>query len=110
MELINELKIGNLVSINDQVVVMDVKMFHAVIHGFKGYNPKPIRLDFSYLHELKFKIPYQIIFMTGDRFGGGEYFFWSWDVDRRHPITFVHELQNWYFLLSKGQELEIKTE
>ncbi len=106
---IAELRIGNKVLINGKVITMDSRIFHAVIHGFEGYEPEPIKLEWHHLHNALFKIPYQIN-LTGPvhKYGGGLYFFWSWDTEENHPITYLHELQNWYYLLSKGQELETK--
>ena len=46
---VSELRIGNFVLMSGTIVHMDVKLFHAVIHGFNGYNPEPIPLTEKWL-------------------------------------------------------------
>lgn len=103
---INELRIGNIVLINGKEIIMDSKMFHAVIHGFPGYEPEPILITSDILIKFGF-----------EKWGGG----WMkkypiWINENRTQLQFdgierdlihckcVHQLQNLYFTLT-GEEL-----
>jgi hypothetical protein len=109
---VTELRIGNFVEINNKIIIMDTRIFHAVIHGFEGYEPKPIpiteywilkfgfnksnRLD---LGELK---PCYVIFSLAVMIRHSSFFI-DW-IGGNTEIKYVHQLQNLYFALT-GEEL-----
>lgn len=74
------------------------------LEWFKN-NVIPIELKMHHFCNLDIKVPYQISLV--ERSGIPSYFFWSWDTGLQHPIKYVHELQNWYHLLSNGKELRV---
>ena len=108
----NELRIGNLVLINNKVIELDSRMFHAIIHGFEGYDPEPIPLTEEWL--LRFGFHYTndewiVLFWVNGRViftieHTGKIFI---EAKTRVHIKYVHQLQNLYFALS-GSELVLK--
>ncbi|GAF83809.1 unnamed protein product, partial [marine sediment metagenome] len=114
----DELKRGNYVLANGKVekitcVSEEYPFLDTIEYGVGAIDWKdiePIYFEFHHIYNVQFRIPHSVSLVSCERFGGGSYFFWSWDTELRHPITYVHELQNWYFLLSKGQQVELNFE
>jgi hypothetical protein len=121
----SELRIGNKVMMNSKVITMDVRMFHAVIHGFEGYEPEPIPLTPEWLKRFGFdqessgsskegRWQSYGIEETTDKFGlqyilDTEKFEFYYDVgsfQQELEIMYVHQLQNLYFTLTL-QELTL---
>jgi hypothetical protein len=50
-----ELRIGNFVEMNNKIIVMDTRIFHAVIHGFEGYEPNPVKITKDQLLKFGFE-------------------------------------------------------
>ena len=122
-DITTELRIGNWVTfdgtplgvdVSDSPVKMDSKMFHAVIHGFKGYDPFGIPLTEEWLVKFGFK---EICLAMNSRWFELEnikiYNHREYD-DNEDLIYFdntfiqcVHDLQNLYFALTR-EELTLK--
>jgi hypothetical protein len=94
---------------------MDVKMFHAVIHGFEGYEPEPIPLTPEILEKCGFVIieqgrlcvwfeDFELCQLNSDKNKLGLY--WC-EHYTGVSIEYLHQLQNIYFALT-GEELNIK--
>lgn len=64
-DIIDELRIGNWVLINNKPIKMDRRMFHAVLMGFEGYVPEPISITPEILTEHS---EFELI---------GKYYFWN---------------------------------
>lgn len=100
----NELRIGNLVSINKRTTTMDVKTFHAVIHGFSGYDPEPIVLTEKWVLKLGFEQDVKFFKHENFEVERQDGFFWYRTINDYLEVTYVHQLQNLYFALT-GEEL-----
>lgn len=100
-----ELRIGNLVMIGDKVITIDVRIFHAVIHSFQGYEPEPIPLSEEWLLKMGFTL-------RGNYLSKGNFIFqkrhnlWQWMGVYLQRIRSVHSFQNLYFALT-GEELKL---
>lgn len=117
----SELRIGNLVQISGKTITMDSRIFHAVIHGFSGYDPEPIPLTEEWLAKFGFEpvredngyFRYTNGIIDLDHKFKLELFNGRPDEDDTKqynpPLQFVHQLQNLYFALT-GKELTIKRE
>jgi hypothetical protein len=94
---VKELRIGNCVSMNRKIVFIDVRIFHAIIHGFIMYNANPVPLT----DEWKEKLKDAPIFMDKEGFiifkNSYNYAF-VWD-----DYPFLHQLQNLYFELTREE-------
>jgi len=98
---VTELRIGNLVKMNNRIIVMDNRIFHAVIHGFKGYEPKPIPLTRELIlkfgfEETEFCFRLGTFFLTKSK-QAERYLYQA--HQNRFVVMHVHHLQNLYFAL-----------
>ncbi len=102
MEL-RELRIDNMVKMNDSIIVMDARIFHAIIHNFPGYDPNPIPITIKWLIGLGFKWLDNLTFDNINecncriQFSGGSFWWQSNDSFNEVELKYVHELQNLFF-------------
>lgn len=121
----NELRIGSYVQISDKIIIMDTRIFHAVIHGFPGYEPEPILLTeewlvkFGFVKKCNSGRSDDLIYW--DRIDISLFINYDGSINlgcelseyedcvpfNENEIKYVHQLQNLYFALT-GEELTIK--
>jgi len=114
---VTELRIGNLVKMHNKIIVMDNRIFHAVIHGFKGYEPKPVKITENWLLKFGFiKTSVNDFFLgnmsirliTERRNGVEMVMIFVNDHIINTRMKYIHQLQNLWLVL-KEQELILKS-
>lgn len=110
--LLKQLRIGNYVKMSGKIVKMDVRLFHAAIHGFEGYEPEPIELKGDeWLIKFGFKkvnrrtedkplIQYEDSFSMSHEFDKNGVFGYCIGVHDWKEIPHVHKLQNIFYELN----------
>lgn len=118
---IEELRIGNAILMNGKILFMDVRLFHAVIHGFHGYDPEPVPITEEWLVKAGFnnnrfggfekehvlsngcKIKYRVGMGSIPALGYSVYE--GGNTISYGNMIYVHQLQNLYFALT-GKEID----
>ena len=125
MILANELRVGNCIQYNyprkntvfNKAKVFEIRNKGVVLKSkglikdyqdyiaFKHDTLKPIPLTEDILLKCGFDVHYHIEWCTNglmDLTINGGYFCY-----KNIPVKYLHQLQNWYFLHTKGKELEV---